>query len=129
MKPDSEQTWAPPSRGEAVAGCLVWGGQIVVILVCVVVMAATLKGNGSALTPVLESTRMRIWITASAFALLMAIAVLAGYYGRYRSTGRGLRAVWVQLFVVAAVIALVAYFHGAVPVPPGTHGGPMFTGY
>lgn len=128
MKPGAQQYRATPGRGEAAVGCLVWGGQIVVIAACIIVMSVTLKGNGTMITPLLESTRMRIWVLASAFALLMAVGVLAGYYGRYRITGRGLRAIWVQVVVVAAVLALVVFFHSAVPVPPGAHGVGPFVG-
>jgi len=128
MKADAEQGRGSPGRGEAAAGCLVWGGQMAVIVACIIVMSVTLKANGTMITPLLESTRMRIWVMASAFALLMAVGVLAGYYGRYRVTGRGLRAIWVQVVVVAAVIALVVFFHSAVPVPPGAHGVTPFVG-
>jgi hypothetical protein len=45
MEPDSEQSRSSLSRGDAVAGCLVWGGQVVVVAGSILVMSVTLKGH------------------------------------------------------------------------------------
>jgi len=92
-------------------------------------MTAGLESNGRWYTAVLEKTRFDVWIIPSGIAVVAVINCLGCFYGLYRSTGRGLWVVWLQVLVVLAVVDMVLTFHSAVPVPPGTHGGPMFPGY
>jgi len=119
-----------PSRGwQIVISCLLWAGQLVVLAVCLVIMLAGLESNGMWYTAVLEKTRFDVWLLGSAVALLTVITGLGSFYGLYQVTRRGLGAVLAQAVLTVAVIVVVIGFHSAVPVPPGTHSGQMFTGY
>jgi hypothetical protein len=103
-------------------------GQVAVAGGCVLLLAACLKTNGTILTPSLEHTRFTVWLLASGVAALTVLTVLGCLYGMYRQTGRGVHMVWLQVVVVLGIAALVIWFAFAIPVPPGTHGAPLFTG-
>jgi hypothetical protein len=118
-----------PSGWEIALDCVICLAQLVAVVACFVVMLAALKSNGMWYTATVESTRFNVWIGGSGVALLTVISCLAGLYGRYRVAGHGLSLVWLETVATAVVLAVVIWFHGAVPVPPGTHSGPMFTGY
>jgi hypothetical protein len=118
-----------PGGWEIALDCVICLAELLAVLACLAVMLAVLKSNGMWYTAVLERTRFSVWAGASGVALLTVISCLAGFYGRYRVAGHSLGLVWLELVATAMVVAVVIWFHGAVPVPPGTHSGQMFTGY
>jgi hypothetical protein len=119
--------WPSPRR-QALSGCLRWAGQFVVVTGCVLVMDASLKTNGTVLTAAVEGTRFRVWLIASAVALLAVVTVLASLSGMYAHSGRGKGLLLLQVVVVLTLAALVIWFALAIPVPAGTHSAPLFGG-
>jgi len=129
MDYESSRALGPSKVGQIIMSCVLWAGQIAIVLGCIVIMAAGLESNGMWYTATLEKTRDEVWLIPSGLALFAVITCLGCFYGLYRSTGRGLWLVWFQVLVIVAVVVMVTGLHGAIPVPPGTHSGQMFAGY
>lgn len=88
-----------------------------------------MKTNGSGFTEVLEDTRLKTWVIGFIFTVPTTLTMLWALVYRYRRTGRGGVLLTLQALVTAVVVSLVIWFAFAIPVPPGTHSGQMFTGY
>jgi hypothetical protein len=119
----AESRTRPPARGcwhraLAIAAGL---GQLVVIAVAMLVMTAGLKTNGMVFTEVMTKTRRLTWEIGSIVALVTAGGFLAYLIARAMATRRGVLAILVQVILVCVVASLAAWFHRAIPVPPGTH--------
>jgi hypothetical protein len=84
-------------------------------------------GHGRELEDV-EGARFRVWLIASAVALLAVVTVLASLSGMYAHSGRGKGLLLLQVVVVLTLAALVIWFALAIPVPAGTHSAPLFGG-
>jgi hypothetical protein len=116
MPPEPSQPVISAGRQSA-SGCLLWIGQAVIVTACAVGVAVVADGSWSLDPPfpAAAATRHQVWLLGTCICLLTVITVLGCLYALYKSTGRGLRLVQIQLLVLAGVTVLVIWEHGLAP--------------
>jgi hypothetical protein len=116
MPPDRSQP-VLSDRRRSVSGCLLWIGQVVIVMASAIVVTVVADGSWSLDPPfpAAAGTRHQVWLLGTCISLLTVITVLGCLYGLYKLTGQGLGLVQIQLLVLAGVVALVIWQHGLTP--------------
>lgn len=116
MPPDRSQP-VLSDRRRSVSGCLLWIGQVVIVMASAIVVTVVADGSWSLDPPfpAAAGTRHQVWLLGTCISLLTVITVLGCLYGLYKLTGQGLGLVQIQLLVLAGVVALVIWQHGLAP--------------
>jgi hypothetical protein len=116
MPPDRSQP-VLSDRRRSVSGCLLWIGQVVIVMASAIVVTVVADGSWSLDPPfpAAAGTRHQVRLLGTCISLLTVITVLGCLYGLYKLTGQGLGLVQIQLLVLAGVVALVIWQHGLAP--------------
>lgn len=111
------------------AGCLhvaaAWViaiGELVTVAGGLLFMYAGLKINGQVFTEMLEKTRLVTWEFGSGLVIVAGAGASAYFLVRVVVTRSGIGMLLAQLTLLLVIAGLVAWFHGAIPVPPGWYG-------